>query len=217
MKDTKNFLLIDEETGEIVKIKELLKDKGESKISKHLIDAMIKQCGSIKEVDVELLYLWVKITKQVNLYGQIRLHGSQRDVDLEKEMIKDATILCYVYRILYSTHPFNSAIMLSEREKVSSWNQLWELIDCKRKSTRAKVKKFLTENALVREIVVYEGNKKKSRQFYLNPFLLRTSGYASQVAINCFKDCANLVQLDKYALLFLQCVGIIDQNIIKIV
>lgn len=205
------YTLINNETGEVVELNNFIKEKKKAKITKQLVDAMLKQANNLDDIDVDLLARWVRITQQINNYGQVKLLGAQRNIELEKEMINDATILCYVYRILYSTHPFSCAIMKNHKTKVSTWAELWELIDCKNKKTQSKIKKFLTEKSLVRELVVYEGANKKSKQFYLNPFLLRNSGYASQIAINCFKDYAKeSINMNSYIYRFLQCVGILD-------
>lgn len=206
-----DYTIINKETGEIFDLKDFIKKDNSFRITKQMVDFMLEQANSSEEIDTELLAKWVKITKLINGYGQIKLSGCQRNVDIEKKMIKEGMLYVYVAKIMYATHPFSCAIMLNRQTKVRSWKELWDLIDCKSRPTQIKIKKFLTENSLVRELVVYEGSRKKSKNFYLNPFLLRTSGYASQVAINCFKDCAKEgINLNSYAYRFLQCVGILD-------
>lgn len=204
------YILVNNETGEIVDINNLT-IKSKEKITKQIVDAMLKKANNLEEIDIKLLAKWIKMTKQINDYGQIKMMGVQRDVELEKMMIKEGILYVYVAKILYSTHPFSCAIMKNRQTKISTWTELWELIECNSRTMQQKVKKFLIDNSLVREMVVYKGGNKKSKEFYLNPFLLRTSGYSSQIAINCFKDCAKeSINVNSYVYRFLQCVGILD-------
>lgn len=204
------WTLINDETGEIINAGSLNKKEKRNIITKSIVDYMLNNSKKLEDIDIELLYKWLKITKEINEFGQIKIIGSQREEALEKKLIEDATILLYTYRILYNTHPFNCSVMLNQRTKIKSWGELWNLIGCTKRSSQQKVKKFLIENNLLREIVITCKNK-KMKQFYLNPFLLRRSQYSSQVALNVFQDCAKEgVNINFYAYLFLQCTGIFE-------
>ncbi len=205
------FTIINEETGEIVELKDIISCQNNVKITKRMVDIMLSQSKNLEDIDKEMLYSWCKVTKQINNYGQVKLLGIQRQIELEKKMLEEGIIYVYVAKILYSAHPFSCAIMKNRKTKISSWTELWELINCKSRETQRKVKLFLINNNLVREVIINEGSSIKYRHFYLNPFLLRTSSYASQIAINCFQDCAkDGINMSTYAYRFLQCVGVID-------
>lgn len=206
------WVLVNEETGEIINTGSLDKNNRKNIITKSIVDYMLNNSKKLEDIDIELLYRWLKITKEINEYGQIKIIGSQRNETLERKLIEDATILLYTYRILYNTHPFNCSVMLNQKTKIKSWGELWTLIGCTKRSSQQKVKKFLIDNNLIRETVVICKNK-KMKQFYLNPFLLRRSQYSSQVALNVFQDCAmQYKNINFYSHIFLQCVGIIEEQ-----
>ena len=181
------------------------------KINKKVVDNMLKTCKNNSEIDKDILATWLKITKELNDYGQFKIQGEFRNSDLEKVMLIDIILIGYVYRILNKTHPFSYAVMVNRKRKVSSWRELWEVIGCRARETQIKIKKFLVDNSIIREVVISDGDRYKKKQFYVNPFLLRKSAYASQVAINCFSDCAKEgINLSRYAFILLRCIGVID-------
>lgn len=96
--------LINSETGEIVDIKSMLKNKGKSKVNKTIIDAMLEQADTIGDIDKDLLYIWLKVTKEVNAYGQFKLIGEYRNSEFERRALNDIVVFGYINRILMLAH-----------------------------------------------------------------------------------------------------------------
>ena len=209
--------LINSETGEIVDIKSMLKTKGKSKVNKTIIDAMLEQADNIGDIDKDLLYVWLKVTKEVNAYGQFKLIGEYRNSEFERRALDDIIVFGYINRILMLAHPFTCALMKNRQTKIETWTEMWEAIDCKNKLTQRKVKKFIADHNIVREGIGREADKTvKFKNLYFNPFLLRKASYISQISINCFKDCAKESQnISSYVYRFLQCIGVLDSYDIK--
>lgn len=217
MKVTDRYELINSETGELVDIKNMLKNKSKSKVNKTIIDAMLEQADTIGDIDKDLLYMWLKITKEVNAYGQFKLIGEYRNGEFEKRALEDIVIFGYINRILMLSHPFTCALMKNHQTKIETWTEMWEMIDCKNKVTQRKVKKFITDYNIVREVIIKEADRTvKFKNLYFNPFLLRKASFISQIAINCFRDCAKESQnISSYVYRFLQCIGVLDSYDIK--
>lgn len=212
MKVTDRYELINFETGELVDIKNMLKNKGKSKVNRTIIDAMLEQADTIGDIDKDLLYMWLKITKEVNAYGQFKLIGEYRNGEFEKRALEDIVIFGYINRILMLAHPFTCALMKNHQTKIETWTEMWEMIDCKNKVTQRKVKKFITDYNIVREVIIKEADRTvKFKNLYFNPFLLRKASFISQIAINCFRDCAKESKnISSYVYRFLQCIGVLD-------
>lgn len=205
--------IIDEETGEIVmenKIK-INCQTSDKKVNKLIIDKMIEDAQNDKEIDIKLLYAWCKSTGDINDYGQIKLLGAWHDDKIWKEMLQDIIITGYTMRIIDTTHNFSGIIMKNRQTPVKTWKELWEVIQCSKKATQQRIKKFLDNNNIVREMRVYNKNKVLEKRLILNPFLIRQAHHASQLSIICFNDFIKTnVNINLYPVKWLQSLGYIS-------
>lgn len=72
---------------------------------------------------------------------------------IKKELIKGctATTFYYISLVLLNTNQ-NFIIMKNRQTFIKTWNELWELIQCSKRTTQQKIKKFLESNNIVNKI-----------------------------------------------------------------
>ncbi len=204
--------IIDEDTGEIIMEGRIDKHCVYSKkINKIIVDKMIEDAQNNKGIDINMLYAWCKSTGDINDYGQIKLLGAWHDNNIWKEMLQDIVITGYTMRIIDITHNFSGIVMKNRQTPVKTWNELWESIQCSKRTTQQKIKKFLENNNLIREMRIYNKNKLLEKRLILNPFLIRQAQHASQLAIICFNDfIKENVNINSYPVKWLIALGYIN-------
>ena len=207
------YTLINEDTGEMIDFTDIKRDMSNGqKITKMVIDNMLNNAKNLEDIDIKLLFQWMKIKGLVNQYSQLKVNGAYRDKEVEKEMIKDITLYGYINRIMLMAHPFSNVIMVNRKRPLDGWLELWELIGCTDRRTRAKIKSYIKDNDLIREVVVIKKDI-KTKKFILNPFMFRGANYTSQIALSVYDDMIEEgVNLDTYIVRFLQATGLIGVN-----
>lgn len=204
--------IIDEETGEIIMEGRI--DKGNiynKTINKAIVDKMLKNTqNSNQEIDIDLLYSWCKFIGDINNYGQIRILGAWHDEKVWKEMLQDIVVTGYTMRIIDATHNFSGIIMKNRQTPITTWGELWEIIQCSKRTTQQKIKKFLENNSLVREMKIISKSRTLEKRLILNPFLIRQAQHASQLSVICFNDfIKENININSYPLKWLQSLGYI--------
>lgn len=205
-------LLIDSDTGEVLS-SENLKNNNNRVLKKAIIDKMLEEVSNgKKDLDNNLLYSWCKAIKEINTYGQIKLIGAFEDKAMKKKMLEDITITGYTMRVIDKAHPFSCFLKKNHQSFITSWSQLWEIIDCKDSKTRRKIKDFLVSNDIVRELKINDKNGELMSRLVLNPFLFRGASYSSQIAIMIFQDfIQESVNMNTYPFKWLQAMGYINK------
>lgn len=210
-KINEKFTIINEETGEIYDFENTILLKEKPRITKYIIDKMLETANNPNDIDSGLLYLWLKITKQVNEYGQFQVLGAYRDRAFEKEILKDITITGYIMRIIDLAHDFSGILMKNRQTSVKGWTELWECIDCKNSTTQRKIKNTIISMELIREYKCVGKNGLIDKKLILNPFLIRKASYSSQLSIMMYKDKIKAgSNLSIYIIRFLQATGYIS-------
>ncbi|MGL5962147.1 MAG: hypothetical protein ACRCZ0_09395 [Cetobacterium sp.] len=202
----KSMRFVNMDTGEIIVE---LKDMHSSKvIKKHIVDDMLNRAENVEDLDSAMLYAWCKITKEINGYGQIKLCGPFRDKATEKRMLEDITITGYAMRVFDKAHPFSGMLKSNHKSFISTWKELYDEIDCKKRGNQIKLKTFLIESNLVREFKVGGIDGKLVKRMIVNPFLVRGATHSSQVSIMVFQDCISEgSNIGTYPIRWLQSLG----------
>lgn len=126
-------------------------------------------------------------------------------------MIEDITITGYTMRIIDKAHPFSAMLKSNNKTFIGTWKELWDDIDCNSRQTQIKLKKFLTDNSIVREFKVHGKDGKLMNRLILNPFLFRGASYSSQIAVVVFQDfIKEAINMNTYPIRWLQSIGYIQ-------
>lgn len=211
-------IIINEETGEVLDENILTtKNKVNSpamKLTKQIVDNMLKKASNINDFNEDMLYAWCKITKEINDRGQIKLLGGYINKETNTNMLDDITITGYTLRIINKAHNFSCILMKNHQTSISTWGELFEEISCKDRKTQKKVKNFLVDNRIIRDIKLKNMKGVDEKKFILNPFLFRGASYSSQIAIMLFQDFIKEgINMKSYPLRWLQSRGYINKGI----
>ncbi len=211
------------DTGEIFTVTEQVNQKRMKelpKVSKILVDRMLKQAKHVDDVDMDMLYMWLKISKAFNKYNQVKVLGVYITQDYFDLCEEDLTLAGYTMKLSKLMHPFTNILMKNRQTWIRTWTELYEEIGMTNTKTQTKFKKFCTEHDLIR--VCKTQHKKDSSdvttKLIVNPFLLRKSVHVGQLAIARFGDLVKeSINVDPYAVKFLELSGVLDmdRNIFK--
>ena len=208
----KKYIIANEETGELIEF-ETLTSKEKVKLSKKLVDNMLLKSKTIEDIDISLLYSWLKTTKFINEFGQIKLVGNYINFDFFKLSREDVLIFGYTCRLIECMNGFTNILMKNHQTPFRNWKEIYINLGVTSKTTQTKLKKFCEVYDLVRvdkTLRTKQSNKFITR-YIVNPFIIRKSAYISQISLARFQDCAKEgVNINFYAYLFLQCTGIFE-------
>ncbi|MGL5960359.1 MAG: hypothetical protein ACRCZ0_00190 [Cetobacterium sp.] len=216
MGDILELEIINHETGEVFIVDEKINQtrlKGLPKVSKVLVDNMLKQAKHVDDVDVDLLFMWLKISKAFNNYNQVKVLGIYITQDYFDLCEEDLTLAGYTMKLPKLMHPFTNILMKNRQTWIRTWTELYEEIGMTNTKTQTKFKKFCTQHDLIR-VCKTQHNKNASditTKLIVNPFLLRKSVHVGQVAIARFGDLVKeSINVDPYAVKFLELNGVLD-------
>lgn len=197
--------IINDETGEII-CEEVIFEQSGTKIKKLIVDKMLSDAKSLEDINTDMLYAWCRITRELNDRGQVKIMGDHMELLKDSKLMEDITIAGYTIRVINKAHPFSGMLQKNRQTFITSWTELYEEIRCKDRKTQSKIKRFLTDNNIIREF-----NTGKGRRFVLNPFLARGASYSSQIAISLFEDFIKEgINMNSYPIRLLQAWGIIS-------
>ena len=190
---------------------EIVKGKNNNKLTQYIIDKMLSTSESLEDIDVKTLWQWLKMNDLINEYNQFKIIGAYRDKEFEKFLAEDFILLGYTTRIILLAHNFSNILMKNRKTSITTWNDLWTEINCSKRQTQQKIKKFIIKHDIIREMVVFDAKKEiKVKKFILNPFVFRSSAYTSQLAIATFKDKIEEGRnMNTYLVRFLKAIGVI--------
>jgi len=203
------YKVINMETGEVINNKY---DVGRTeKITKYKVDNMLTIAKSVADLDTNMLYRWCRITKAINIYGQIQMLGSKLNNDIEGILIEEGIVCSYVLKAIKLSHPFSYILMKNHKSFINSWKELWEAIGCLgNKRIQKKIKKFLVDNGLINKFKLSLGNEKVVSRIILNPYLYKGSSHSGQIACIVWQGYAKpSINVNQYAYKWLQGMGYI--------
>lgn len=156
---------------------------------------------------MKLLYAYLKTTRNINEYSQIKVNGRWIDHDIMNAILNDMTVFGYVHKIISLAHTYSMIIKKSREKNITTWAELFETVGCKDRKMQSRVKAALVSNKLIAELKTeFKGTTEKV--FIINPFIYRKSAFVSQIALHAFrKDIDGYI--DGYALTWLKAIGIV--------
>lgn len=179
---------------------------------KYEIKLMVEKAKDLKDLDSAKIYEYCVKTKIINNYFQIKTLGYDfLEENIWNKLFSEEyrTEQFYIFKTIKLAHPFTYQLYKNSRCKIRNWGELFDLIECTNKGTRAKVKKFLEENGLMKKIKI-----KDSFVLILNPFLCKKSGYIGIDACVHFSEYIKpSVNIDYYGYLYLIAQGYIQFDI----
>jgi hypothetical protein len=209
----KDYTIINEETGEILEL-DIIKDKqSKSKITKAMVDNMLENASCLEEIDVDLLYRWLIITKEMNRYNQIHILGHYITLDYLRLSYVDTVLYAYSSRMVEFANTYTNILMKNHKTPFRTWGEIYEVLKITNTNTQTKFKKFCETHDLIRvdKTLRTKDNNKFTTRFILNPFLVRKCSHIGQIAIGRYQDYAKEgITINTYAYRFLQCFGVID-------
>lgn len=194
-------------------IEQILDKNTKAKITKCMVDDMLQNAETLEDIDMDLLYTWLKITKTVNNYGQIKLLGQYITTEYFNLSKEDVLLFGYTSRLLSCMNSYTNILMKNHKTPFRTWKEIYEHIGVKSKTTQTRLKQFCEKWDLVRidKTLRTKDDKKFTTRFIVNPFLTRKGTYIGQIAIARFQDWAKEgINMNCYVYRFLQCVGVID-------
>lgn len=208
----KKYIILNEKTGELINF-ESLSSKEKISITKKMVDDMLKNSKNIEDIDMTLLYSWLKVTKLVNEVGQIKLLGQYISIDYFKLSREDVLLFGYASRLLETMNGYTNILMKNHKTPFRNWKEIYVSLGVTSKTTQTKLKKFCEDFDLVRidKTLRTKQDNKFTTRYIVNPFIIRKSAYISQIALARFQDCAKeSININSYVYRFLQCVGVFD-------
>ena len=176
-------------------------NESKNKVTKKEIDEIIKT----DNLDELKLYQFCRILDIVNCNGQVRTLGYKLNDKIEDKMIQQGIVCSYVMKCIKLAHPFTHILKKSERVKIKTWTELWEVISCSNRTIQSKVKKFLEDNKLVKTVSMKNNDRKTVKVFVLNPYLYKNSSHVGQFAcITWFESAIPNVNINKYGYYWLK-------------
>ncbi len=211
-KKEKKYTIINNETGECLDLNNQVDVSRNTKVTKFMLDKMLKNAKNLDEVDISMYYCWLKSRNLLNKYNQIKLDGHWVCVDFLKLGKANPCLFAYAAQLLEMSHTYTNILMKNKKTWITSWLELYEELGITNKKTRPNFKKFCTDYDIVRIDKTLKGKdeNKFTTKLILNPFLMRKSSHISQPAIGRYADIAkNPNTMDSYVYKYLEIIGII--------
>lgn len=209
----KTYTIINEDTGEMFELNDIKDKRGKLKITKIMVDNMLKNAKTLEDIDIELLYVWLKITKILNTYNQVQIFGHYISIEYFKLSYVNVTLFGYTSRLVEYANTYTNILMKNHKTPFRTWKEIYEELGITNKNTQTKFKKFCETYDLVRieKTLRTKDNNKFITRFILNPFIIRKCSHIGQIAISRFQDYAKeSSNISSYAYRFLQCMGVVD-------
>ena len=207
--------VIDLATGEILRIM----DEGDKVVSKKstISDYHTLTKEDMLEFDedkIKHIYHTLKLNKQLDDYGKIKLSGMFIDLKLFKMVLEfDENLSKDIMKLinLVSCRNFIKKEYNSNQE-CNSFADLWKALDIT--NNRRKIismRDFLVKNDIVR---IRKKISCDENVLIVNPTIIRQGAFASSISVGTFKDYA-LEKMDKYATYLLYANGLIEYGDLK--
>lgn len=213
MQQKKSYIVMDEETGEVIDLK-TLELKTQKKIMKKMVDHMLTNAKSSEDVDMKLLYSWCKLTGNINDWGQIKLQGEFISTDYFNLSKEDVLLFGYSARLIGLANNYTNILMKNHKTPYKNWKEIYESIGISKRQTQLKFKKFCEKQDLVRKVKAFKesDDKKSITRYVLNPFIIRKGCFISQFTLTVFSDyVVEGKNLDTYVFKFLYQIGLLSE------
>jgi len=197
------------ETGEVL-YEETIILKKDSKVTKAMVDKMLSEAKSEADIDTNMLYVWCRITKSINSYGQIQTFGNKLNDGVEDLLLEEGVVCAYVLKAIKLAHPFSCILKSNHKRFINTWKELYEAIGCRGRKEQIRVKKFLTDNGLIDMFRINSGGREVVKRLVLNPYLYKGASHSGQIACILWQGYAKEgININIYAYRWLQGMGYI--------
>ena len=190
--------IVDITTGEV---KRFLGTKQKPKQTE--LEEMLSSAETLEDIDIKLVYWYLKKTGEINKYNQIKLKGRYFSL----ELIEKLAACKYAQKFLFMTSLVSSntgCIKKSETVLCKNWGELREVLDVG-KTFMSEFKKWLILEDLIREFIIVDSRTKKpTKRLIMNPLMFRNGSHTSQMSLLCYRDICD-PYLSSYAKLFMKC------------
>jgi len=210
------YTIYDNNTGEVLNINQDFnssdKKNDKKKITKIMVDSMLSSAENLEDVDMKMLYLWLKSSNAFNKYNQVKLFGHWISMDFIALSRQHPLYYGYASRLLENTHTYTNILMKNKQTWITTWQDLYDIIGIKSRETRRKFKRYCLDNDIVRvdKTLRTKDSNKFTTRFIVNPYLMRKADHIGQIAVARFSDMARAsVNTNAYALKYLELSGVI--------
>lgn len=182
--ETSKWIVINEDTGEIVdRIQNSNKIKN-FKILANEIDDIIKKQELLNQDEFKKLLGFMYTTNELNKqFNQIKLEGvfvnNEKTFGLMGSIDNNSLASAYG-KLLYYTS-WNNMVKKNSTTICENWNDVMGVCGILGKTQRASFKKFLTKNNIVKKVKCIRGWR-----MFVNPKIKRNGSHVSQKAVLAF-------------------------------
>lgn len=208
------YILIDNETGECFSVDEVVYKKSKH-ITKQLIEHMIDNAENIMDIDINLLYSYLRSKGEINQYHQVKL----KEMWCKDELFKIATddeinLVGYFFNLLQYAHKWTNIIYDREGNNYAKdWKDVHATAGITNNGTKTKFKKFCEKHDLIRQVKLVTNKGSRLQKMIVNPFLYRAREHTDVLAIAGFNDlCKSGVNIDKLTYIYLHIKGLIEDK-----
>lgn len=176
------WVIIDDETGvEVDKVSSGERAKN-FKILANEVENIMNKEELLNEDEFYKLLGFMYATNEINQkYNQIKMDGRFVDEDKTFGLMEEAGNLSIAFSKLLINTSWNNMIKKNNTTICENWSDISETCGITRKNDKAKFKKFLTRNNIVKKTKCIRGWR-----MFLNPKVKRNGSHASQKSILAF-------------------------------
>lgn len=201
------YTLINTETGECYPIDDVVYKKHKA-VPQSVIEKMIDDANSIKELDIDILYSYLRRNGELNAYHQIKL----KKMWCKDELFNIATnkkeilLMGYFFNSFKYINKWTNVIYnLEGTQSISNWTELYSLLDIKDNNLKPEFKKFCIKHDLIRLVKIETSKGTKLQKMIINPFLFRARQYTGLLSVIGYKDlCKSEENMSKIMYVYLK-------------
>lgn len=177
-----SWIIIDEETGETVgRVSSGEKSKN-FKILANEVEDLINKKTMLTEKEFYKLLGFMYATDEINRkYNQIKMNGKFIDEDKTFGLMEDSGGLSIAFAKLLINTSWNNMIKKNSTAVCINWGDVHEVCSVSGSKQRARFKKFLTSNNIVKKTRCIRGWR-----MFVNPKVKRNGSHASQKSVLAF-------------------------------
>lgn len=195
------YSIINNETGEIVNIDDILNKKSKH-VTKQFVEHMIDNASNSDEIDLDVLYSYLRSNGELNEYHQIKLKQMWCKDELFDIVNDDELIFAgYFFNLFQYLNKWTNVVYLRDKSRASkNWTELYEA-----NGHKTKFKQFCQKHDLIRQVKVVTDKGTRLEKMTMNPFKFRGREYTGLFAIVGFNDlCQSDVNMSKIMYVYLR-------------
>ena len=172
------YIIIDEETGEYVSEIGKSSKKIDIAILTREVNDIISKGTLLNKEEFSMLISLMYIRGDINKHSRMRMSGNKIDEERTFGLIVENGDLATAFSKLLLETSFNNMVKKNSTTICSSWDEVHEVCKIENKTKKAKFKKFLVTNNIVKKVKCIGGWR-----MFVNPKVKKVEHHASQKAI----------------------------------